>query len=166
MIVIRSGRKKMLVSVAFGGSVVGLACVVIVFAMRSRYRVTQPMPIVRTQPDEICVKAVTYNLEPYEHHIAASTSRAVFAVCGNDANAGRYEARNDALLSIARRRDLPKEDVAALMAYLRSTNDLLRMERVAALKNDVMNLLRRQETPVEGLGETAMRRIKGRSIAK
>ena len=33
MRVIRSGRKKMLVSVAFGGSVVGLACVVIVFAM-------------------------------------------------------------------------------------------------------------------------------------
>ena len=52
------------------------------------------------------------------------------------------------------------------MAYLASTNDAMRVERVAALKNDVMNLLRRQETPVEGLGETAMRRIKGRSIAK
>ena len=52
------------------------------------------------------------------------------------------------------------------MDYLASTNDQLRAERVAALKNDVMNLQRRQETPVEGLAETAMRRIKGRSIAK
>ncbi|MBQ8114332.1 MAG: hypothetical protein IJ146_14115 [Kiritimatiellae bacterium] len=65
-----------------------------------------------------------------------------------------------------RSRSLTKEDAAALMDYLASTNDQLWAERVAALKNDVMNLLRRQETPVAGLGETAMRRIKGRSIAK
>ena len=30
----------------------------------------------------------------------------------------------------------------------------MRVERIAALKNDVMNLLCRQETPVEGLAET------------
>ena len=65
-----------------------------------------------------------------------------------------------------RSRSLTKDDATALMDYLASTNDQLRAERVAALKNDVMNLLRNQEPPVEGLGETAMRRIKGRSIAK
>ncbi len=30
----------------------------------------------------------------------------------------------------------------------------MRVERIAALKNDVMNLLSRQEPPVEGLAET------------
>jgi hypothetical protein len=38
----------------------------------------------------------------------------VAIVCGEDAaTADRYEAWNDALRSIARRRDLPEEDVAA-----------------------------------------------------
>ena len=37
---------------------------------------------------------------------------------------------------------MPKDDVDALMAYLRAADDALRVERVAALKNDVMNLLR------------------------
>ena len=73
----------------------------------------------------------------------AAASGAVANVCGmDDATADRYEARNDALRSIARRRDLPKDDVEALLAYLRSQDDVLRVERVAALKNDVMNLLR------------------------
>jgi hypothetical protein len=39
------------------------------------------------------------------------------------------------------------------MAYLQSTQDRLRPERVAALKNDVMNLLRNQEPPPKGLAE-------------
>jgi hypothetical protein len=63
-------------------------------------------------------------------------------------------ARNDALRSIARRRDLPEKDVAALVAYLRSKDNALRPERIAALKNDVMNLLRNQEPPPKGLTET------------
>ncbi len=67
--------------------------------------------------------------------------------------ADRYEARNAALRSIARRRDLPKGDVAALMGYLRSHDPAMREERVAALKNDVMNLLRNQEPPPKGLVE-------------
>ena len=76
-------------------------------------------------------------------------------VCGLDAAfADRYEARNDALRSIARRRDLPEKDVAALVAYLRSKDNAMRPERVAALKNDVMNLLRNQDPPAEGLAET------------
>ena len=47
-------------------------------------------------------------------------SDAVAIVCGNGANADRYEARNDALRSIARRRSLTKEDAAVLMDYLAS----------------------------------------------
>jgi len=81
-------------------------------------------------------------------------SSAVKVVCGDDpATADRYEARNDALRSIARRRDLAKNDVDALLAYLRSADDAMRIERVAALKNDVMNLLRNQDQPAEGLAE-------------
>ena len=38
-------------------------------------------------------------------------------------------------------------------------------ERVAALKNDVMNLLRNQESPVEGLAETLMGMLEGRPVA-
>ena len=87
----------------------------------------------------------------------------VAAVCGDGANADRYEARNDALRSIMRSRSLTKEDVAALMAYLASTNDAMRVERVAALKNDVMNLLRNQEPPVAGLAETLIGMFEGQS---
>ena len=80
---------------------------------------------------------------------------AISVVCGADTTtADRYEARNDALRSIARRCDLSQNDVAMLMEYLRSTNDVMRAERVAALKNDVMNLLRIQSRPPEGFAET------------
>ena len=76
-----------------------------------------------------------------------------------------FEARNDALRSIARRRDLPEKDVAALIAYLRTADNAMRIERVAALKNDVMNLLRSQEPPVEGLAETLSVMFEGRPVA-
>ena len=81
------------------------------------------------------------------------------------ATAELYEARNDALRSIARRRDLAKGDVDALLAYLRTADDAMRVERVAAFKNDVMNLLRNQEPPVEGLAETLIAMIEGRPVA-
>ncbi len=125
------------------------------------------VPEASFSPFEVRVRTVKRNTMPLELGTVAVTSDVVATVCGAyEATAGRYEARNDALRSIVRSRSLTKEDAAALLDYLASTNDQLRAERVAALKNDVMNLLRRQETPVEGLGETAMRRIKGRSIAK
>jgi hypothetical protein len=47
------------------------------------------------------------------------------------------------------------------MDYLRAADSAMRIERVAALKNDVMNLLRRQETPVEGLAETLIAMFDG-----
>ena len=59
----------------------------------------------------------------------------VAAVCGDGANADRYEARNDALRSIMRSRSLTKDDATALMDYLASTNDQLRAERVKEWSN-------------------------------
>ena len=72
-------------------------------------------------------------------------SDSVRTICGHDPScADRYEARNDALRSVARRRDLALEEVALLMSYVESTNCILRVEREAALRNDVLNLLRNQ----------------------
>ena len=60
---------------------------------------------------------------------------AVAVVCGHEAaTADRYEARNAALRSLSRRRDLGVDDVQALMDYLRATDGALRVEREAALK--------------------------------
>jgi hypothetical protein len=101
------------------------------------------------------VKAVERKAETVAEGEEAAASGAVAIVCGADkATAGRYEARNGALRSIARRRDLPKNDVDALLVYLRRADDAMRIERVAALKNDVMNLLRNQEPSPKGLAET------------
>ena len=117
-------------------------------------------------PTEVRVKAVERKAELVELGEIATASDAVAIVCGMDeATADRYEARNDALRSIARRRDMPEKDVAALIAYLRRADNAMRVERVAALKNDVMNLLRSQEPPVEGLAETLIVMFEGRDIS-
>lgn len=93
---------------------------------------------------------------------AATVSAAVSAVCGADeATAGRYEARSDALRSIARERNLQANDVAALVAWLASTGDPLRAERLAALKNDAMNLLRSQDPPPSGFADTLIAMFEG-----
>jgi hypothetical protein len=108
------------------------------------------------------VKAVERNPVATIATAAFDASRAVAIICGEDsATADRYEARNKVLRSIARRSDLPKEDVTALMAYLQSVQDKLRPERVAALKNDVINLLRCQEKPAEGLVEALIAMFSG-----
>ena len=100
---------------------------------------------------EVRVKAVKRNsVATNVVTVASDVSRAVAIICGKDsATAGRYEARNDALRSIARRRNLPKNDVDALLVYLRKADNALCPERIAALKNDVMNLLRSQEPSPE-----------------
>ena len=88
-------------------------------------------------------------------------SDAVRTVCGLDAaSADRYEARNDALRSVARRRDLAPDDVALLMSYVESTNLILRVEREAALRNDVLNLLRNQEPVPTGLSALLIGMVK------
>jgi hypothetical protein len=144
-----------------------LIAVAVVVASRNRQQSAQPteVPVVQT-PAEVRVKAVERKGETITEDEEATASAAVAIVCGADATtADRYEARNDALRSIARRRDLPEKDVAALVAYLRRTDDAMRVERVAALKNDIMNLLRSQEPPVEGLAETLIVMFEGRGIS-
>ena len=151
--------KRMIVIVC--GTALLIAAAVVV-ALREPQSVPPPDVPVVASPAEVRVKAVERKMEPVAEGEVAAASGAVAIVCGEDAaTADRYEARNDALRSIARRRDLPTGDVDALLAYLRSADDAMRVERVAALKNDVMNLLRNQAPPVEGLAETLMGMIDG-----
>ena len=127
---------------------------VVVASRNSRQPALPPDVPVASSPAEVRVKAVERNPEPMDHEVVEASS-AVAIVCGADpTTADRYEARNDALRSIARRRNLPKNDVDALLVYLRKADSAMRPERVAALKNDVMNLLRNQEPPPKGLAET------------
>ncbi|MBR6587418.1 MAG: hypothetical protein IKK82_08360, partial [Kiritimatiellae bacterium] len=141
-----------------------LIAAVVVVALRSRRQPLPPPDVpVALSSTEVRVKAVERKSEPVAEGEIVAASYAVAIVCGDGANAGRYEARNDALRSIMRSRSLTKEDAAALMAYLASTNDAMRVERVAALKNDVMNLLRNQEPPVAGLAETLIGMFEGQS---
>ena len=151
--------------IACGTALLIAAAVGAVVASRNRRQPLPPPDVpVAASPAEVRVKAVERN--PAVAAAAPDASRAVAIVCGADeATADRYEARNDALRSIARRRDLPEKDVAALVAYLRSKDNAMRVERVAALKNDIMNLLRSQEPPVEGLAETLIVMFEGRDIS-
>ena len=146
--------------IACGAALLLAAAVAVVVASRNRQ---QPAPLpdvpLAASPAEVRVKAVERNPESTDHEVVEASS-VVVIVCGADpTTADRYEARNNALRSIARRRDLSEKDVAALVAYLRSRDDAMRVERVAALKNDVMNLLRNQDPPVEGLAETLIAMI-------
>ena len=148
------------------GTALLIVVAVVVVALREQ-RQTAPPPNVPMSPcpAEVRVKAVERKPEPSDQEVVEA-STAVAIVCGADsATADRYEARNDALRSIARRRDLPEKDVAALIAYLRTADNAMRVERAAALKNDVMNLLRNQEPMPEGLAETLIAMIEGRPVA-
>ena len=149
-------KNRCLIVIVCGTALLLAAAVVVCIASRNRQ---QPMPsqdvLVTASLAEVRVKAVERNSAAATATVAFDASRAVAIICGKDpATADRYEERNNALRSIACRRDLPKEDVASLMVYLQSTEDALRPERIAALKNDVMNLLRNQEPSPKGLAET------------
>ena len=147
--------------VAICGTVLLIAAAVVV-ALRERLQLVPlpEVPVAQTSA-EVRVKAVERKAEPVSEGEEAAVSGAVAIVCGADkATADRYEARNGALRSIARRRDLSEADVAALMAYLCSHDDSMRVERVAALKNDVMNLLRNQEPSPNGVSETLIAMFK------
>ena len=147
--------RKWGVVISCGIALLIAAVVAVVVASRNRHQPAPPPDVpVAALPAEVRVKAVERKTEMVERE-NVTASGAIAIVCGEDAaTADRYEARNDALRSIARRRDLPEKDVAALVAYLRSKDNAMRPERVAALKNDVMNLLRNQEPPPKGLAET------------
>jgi hypothetical protein len=143
------------ITVIVCGTALSIVVAVIVVLRSRRQPLPPPDVSAALSPTKVCVKAAERNAAPSEQGAVAAASDAVAVVCGADAaTADRYEARNDALRSIMRSRSLTKEDAAALLDYLASTNDAMRVERVAALKNDVMNLLRNQEPPVVGLAET------------
>ena len=74
------------------------------------------------------------------------------AIGADEATARRYVARSEAVWKLGK--DLPDEAVEALLEYLRSTEDVLREERVDALKNDIMNVLRAQKRVSPQLSET------------
>ena len=116
-----------------GAALLIAAAVAVVVALRNRQQPAPPPDVpVAVSPAEVRVKAVERKPEPSDREIVEA-STAVAVVCGADATtADRYEARNDALRSIARRRNLPEKDVAALVAYLRSKDNAMRVERVAA----------------------------------
>ena len=118
-------------------------------------RQTMPSPVTGSpsEPRQIRVVASKRAMRPEVNRaVLPDVSAAIAVICGKDrASANRYEARNDALRSIARRRDLSAGDVAALMAYVASGKGALHPAREAALRNDVLNLLRDQEPVPTGL---------------
>ena len=93
--------------IACGTALLIAAAVGVVVASRNHRQPAPPpdVPVV-APPAEVRVKAVERKPEPSDHEVVEA-SAAVAIVCGADsATADRYGARNDALRSIARRRDL------------------------------------------------------------
>ena len=88
------------------GAALLIAAAVVVALRNRRHPASPPDVPVAASPAEVRVKAVERKPEPSDHEVVEA-STAVAIVCGADsATADRYEARNDALRSIARRRDL------------------------------------------------------------
>jgi len=90
------------------GTVLLIAAAVVV-ALRER-QPALPMPDVpvAASPAEVRVRAVERRVETLKQGGVVAASGVIAIVCGRDkTTAGRYEVRNDALKSIARRRDLP-----------------------------------------------------------
>ena len=74
------------------------------------------------------IRSVECKSEPSDHEVIP-VSAAVAIICGNSpATADRYEARNDALRSIARNCKLSQSDLSAPLAYIALTNDILRVD--------------------------------------
>lgn len=123
--------------------------------IRGRQEFTTPPVAEPETPVTMDVRSVAPGPSSSTEPDPAAISASIATIRGADPFAAdRYEARNDALRSIARERNLPADDVGALVSWLASTNDVLHAERLAALKNDVMNLLRRQENPAPDFADT------------
>lgn len=129
--------------------------IAVVVAIRGRQEFTTPPVAEPATPVTMDVRSVAPGPSSSTEPDPSAISASIATLCGADSFAAdRYEARNDALRSIARERNLPADDVGALVSWLASTNDVLHTERLAALKNDVMNLLRRQEKPPPDFADT------------
>ena len=119
---------RRLIVIVCGAALLIAAALGVVVASRNRRQPLPPPDVpVSPCPTEVRIKAVERKPEPSDHEVVEA-STVVAIVCGADsATADRYEARNDALRSIARRRDLPEKDVAALIAYLRTADNAMRV---------------------------------------
>ena len=97
--------RKWGVVISCGIALLIAAVVAVVFASRNRQQPAPPPDVpVAALPAEVRVKAVERKPEPLDHEVVEASS-AVAIVCGADpTTADRYEARNDALRSIERRR--------------------------------------------------------------
>jgi len=92
---------RCLLIILFGTALLIAAAVVV--AMSERQPVPLPDVPVAVPTDKVRVKAVERKAEPSDHEVVEA-STAVAVVCGADVTtADRYEARNDALRSIARK---------------------------------------------------------------
>lgn len=148
-------KKRMLALIAVLAVAVAAVCLF--------YRKTPQVPtairrdVRPIQTKVVAAPSVSRASQPRTAVEPEDVSAAVAVVCGHEAEtADRYEARNAALRSLARCRDLGADDVQALMDYLRATDGALRVAREAALKNDVLNLLRNQATFPDGLADLLM----------
>ena len=101
-----------------GAALLLSAAVAVVVASRNRQQPAPPPDVpVAALPAEVRVKAVERKLESLDHEVVDASS-AVAVVCGADATtADRYEARNDALRSIARRREATGSDMVTTVNY-------------------------------------------------
>ena len=123
-------------------------------APQAPVRPEPPAPVATTN---VVLRAVAAE-EPESLREPAPTSSAdaVRIVVGADpASANRYLVRSRAVESLGDA--LAPGEIRMLLDYLSSLNDPLRPERVAALKNDVMNALRRQRVPPSALAPRLIR---------
>lgn len=108
-------------------------------AVRPSVPVSQP-------PSNIVVRAVETRQADDEMAVEKpSVSAAVRCIIGAEtSSADRYLVRSRALESLGD--TLSPAETKTLLSYLASTRDPLRPERVAALKNDILNVLRSQKS--------------------
>ena len=103
-------KNRWMIVMACGTALLLAAAVAVVVALRNRQQPAPPLDVpVSASSAEVRVKAVAHKPEPTDHEVVEA-STAVAIVCGADATTvDRYEARNGALRSIARRQDLPEK---------------------------------------------------------
>ena len=152
--------------IACGASLLMAASVIVVLQGARRENENLPTFEAPSSQTEAHIIPMTHAHAHVAKPSDASTFSDVAIVCGEEAAVkSRYDLRNDALRSIARRRDLPEGDVAALMEYVAATSCVMRVEREAALKNDVLNLLRNQKRQPEGLVDLLLDMVTSRQYA-
>lgn len=114
-------------------------------SVASKPAVRPSVPVSRP-PSNIVVRAVETRQTDVEMDVEKpSVSAAVRCIIGAEtSSADRYLVRSRVLESLGD--TLSPAETKTLLSYLASTRDPLRPERVAALKNDILNVLRSQKS--------------------